>query len=319
MECKNPEQRNTVLIGMKEILRGLVGDYEQELHDRLAPEEQLIYDTITDARFKGQQYYRPMHNFDVIGSGLVMCYREDLDRRVLMPAFGYHDIGNAFMDVDELEDSGASWEDTDKRISHANLSADKAVELLWSLRLNDMITVGDDTIFKVDEIIRGHDGPYTGIPIFNEQARQLRDADRVYVPSWSSYPKDLIAYMNDDRYKHLQGLSEEEIQETFLKQRLAFFYPTALENPLQAVLPLEPELAQYNEGGRCEPMYTDTAKSIVDHIFVQRFDEYRGEVWKETPEKFLEFFEKRLAEEGDWMLRLIDESKDLAYKCLTVR
>lgn len=183
-------------------------------------------------------------------------------------------MGYSGLKIASLE--GAAWENVDVRRRHALLSVEIARELLPGLAAKHGISYASEELSRIYRIIETHDDPYLGEDLKTEIERQHRDADRIFVLSVLSWYKDLLEYKNDQENGQKQGLTPE----SFLLQRLAFFYREPGENPLQHAYPLDVSLAEYNEGGRCEPFFTQKAKEIGDLLLEQRA--------RETEERFLD-------------------------------
>jgi hypothetical protein len=86
------------------------------------------------------------------------------------------------------------------------------------------LTISQERIEKLVEIIATHDNPYIGKPLTEQEALLHRDADRAFVISTTSFWKDYIAYLSDK--KHIKRFAEADITltpEAFLRLRQGSF------------------------------------------------------------------------------------------------
>ncbi|MCF7861530.1 hypothetical protein K9M79_04770 [Candidatus Woesearchaeota archaeon] len=302
MDYTNYIERRKLIEVMKQVNGEKIPLFEEKLIEKLQPQHKHIYRRLQNYAFNDGSWYRPAHNFVVTSTMVAICRTEGLDERNLIPTAMLHDIGNSLIKI--LEGKGADWENVDKRIAHRIVGSELAWEILKDLRKEGKIDLQDDEIQVMDDLIMTHDDPYLGIPLETLLEKQHRDADRAFVPSISSWYKDFLNYLDDTKNDYKKTLTPIK----FMKQRLAFFYNVPKDNPLQASSALDLSLTKYNEGGSCEPQFTQTGKQIVDHMFKQRSLELFSGVFELPVRQFKRFYSEGLDKEKQYFLSLIDKA-----------
>lgn len=302
MNLKDEHFRKQAVGLMKEIANFHQSQLGDNLSELLTEPEKIIYKFVRDLSFQEGAWYRPAHNIIVPAAMISICQREDFPRDLVYPAL-LHDAGNSLMVVADTT-KGADWENPDKRYKHMQLGSTMTSTALLFLK-----SLGYEMDTKripvLAEIVATHDYPYLCRELTTREELAHRDADRVFVPSALSWYKDLIAHASDTKYLEKAKASGMEISpEQFLLCRLAFFYKSETELPKlddSANLHLHPELASYNECGKTESPYTDTAKEMIDEMFVRRASELET-VRGCSLEQFGRLFERAFVSEIERLL-----------------
>lgn len=271
MNLKDAKWREDAVSVMKKILSSNQYRLANQLDDWLSAAEKSVHKFVRDLSFQEGAWYRPGHNLTVPAAMLAISQEEKFSRDLIYPAL-LHDSGYSLMKMAETT-KGADWGNPDKRYQHMHLGSIMTYSVLLHLR-SQGVDLGQKRIGELAAIVATHDYPYLGLKLTTQEELAHRDADRIFVPSALSWYKDLVAHASDDKY--LQKAKDWGIEicpEQFLLCRLAYFYSSKEDLPTgwdPQTYPLCPELAAYNEGGKVEAPYTQTAKSIINEMFKQR-------------------------------------------------
>ena len=310
MDYNNPKIRTELIDGMKKILSDNITAFNKKLESHLSYEEKFMFEKLNEHTinkedfFQGGSWYRPMHNLLVTATMITMCNYDKmskdpkLNRRVLVPTAMFHDIGNSFMEIKQGEE--ADWENKDKRITHRLIGAEKTKEILTSLVKEKKILMPENDMTEIEKLILTHDDPYLGLPLHSYPEKAHRDADRMYVPSVTSWYKDFLNYKDDKKDDYKRNLTPEQ----FLDQRIAFFYLNRVENPVEINRPLDVTLAKYNEGGKCEPMNIPIANKILGNVIAERVNEFNLGIFDMNKKDFFEFIEGAMKKEANYFTSL---------------
>ncbi|MCB0337364.1 MAG: hypothetical protein KDD62_13705, partial [Bdellovibrionales bacterium] len=193
------------------------------LHDLLLKSELTVFEEVNQLAFKEGSWFRPIHNRVVPLCMLHIISATDCQRDLMYPALN-HDAGMSLIAI-ECTHAGADWENKDKRKLHMELGAAYCRQQLTNLQAQGTLLITAGRINQLAEIVGTHDNPYLGIDLVAEEAKLVRDADRCFVMSFTSFWKDFLAYRSDDNYLEryrAQGLLL--LPQDLLAARLAFFY-----------------------------------------------------------------------------------------------
>ncbi len=327
MDFTNESVRKKTIGVMQEISKNRQPELNRTLHSLLTPAEQEIQRFVDGLAFQEGAWYRPAHNvivpasmiaicrygsystFDISGETATYIQHAPYPRDLVFVA-QLHDVGNSRMKIEETT-KGADWERVDKRWTHMQIGSDMLNEQLKDLRARGILDIPDERIAELRAIVATHDFPYIeGMPLKDPEARAHRGADRTFVPSVLSFWKDFIAYCVTPKY--LDGarkLGLELTPETFLSARLAFFYDnrsplSTVPDALQHTHSLDKRLASWNEGGRCEPAYTDVEKRVIDAMLTRRSHEVAAVTSgsMHTSDDFGALFERAFVDETTTLL-----------------
>ena len=245
----------------------IVDDHEmalfREFHAQLTQVARDIQSEVDMLAKDEGKWYRPSHNLVVNSSMCAMIQGGEAQDDMFYVA-QLHDAG---YEGQHIAMGGPGWEDIGVRDRHMIVGSDYCRTRLT----NDAYILGlnGDRIEELAQMVGVHDNPYLGIPIVGE-ARALRSADRCFVPSVISWYKDMLAYVVSEAYmQKVHDLGGEYSPEMFLDARIAFFFDDG--SPFDRSF--RPELASFNEGGGCEPCYTQTEKGIVTRMIQSRIGE----------------------------------------------
>jgi len=125
---------------MKSLIEQKVPGYEKRLLEHLSTEEQTMYETLQKYSFEENSWYRPLHNFVVTTAMIAICKQENLNRRILVPAAMFHDIGYAFIKLNGL------YITTDNRKAHCEIGSQKTENILLTLKSKKKISRSDSEI-----------------------------------------------------------------------------------------------------------------------------------------------------------------------------
>lgn len=294
MKFKDPEIRKNSINVMKEIVASSQPRFDDMLIGILNPAERFAFEEVRNMAWEEGKWYRPPHNVIVTASGIA-SYKFDPEKCSEFVKLNsiIHDAGYQTIELGGSE-KGAVWEAHDVRLQHMEGSKIFGKRMYELLRTNGLITITDEEIEVQCNILGEHDNPYLMLPMNEEESKFLRDADRAYVPSASSYYKDLITHYDDEGYlRRAAELGEEVSPEFFLRARMALMWPDTDWIPVSLDtdrFPLETRLRHYSEG-KGEPQRTEVGKEIVDAMLLNRARELEGVMSAHTVEYFGKIFE----------------------------
>ncbi|HIH17496.1 MAG TPA: HD domain-containing protein [Nanoarchaeota archaeon] len=279
MDIRDSEQRHEMLESLIAVTDFLTPAFSERLKSRLNDKEKLLYEAVEGVTFAEGNWYRPHHNFIVTASMLSLCFWEGLDRNVLMPAAILHDIGYSALKISKY---GADWNSRDKRIAHMEAGAVMAADILKGTASMPAEVDGVERVEEIVEIIRTHDNCYIGEPYETDNQLYHRDADRLYVMSFSSFYKDFLNYLDTGKITSV---------EDYLLGRGLSFYNESKE-----------EVVEESGNYKYIPFTLMTAKRLGDEQFRQRTEEINQGVIDMHPEHFAKYSKDRLLLEADWIL-----------------
>jgi len=242
MNIKTRKDRLEVIETLKNVVDSLMPELDARLIRKLRPQERKLYAKLNEITFDEGSWYQPHHNFIVTAAMDQICRTNPtLHREPLMSVAMLHDIGYSGLKVSM---QGADWKSADKRKAHmakgAEMYRDIMVEMskngeyhLNPLRLDDF---EDSTYSDIEDcayLVSIHDNPYIGKTIDKPEGLFLRDADRLYVCSFSSFIKDYLNYL--DKEPRLKA-------EQFVQRRVYSFIKPEEQNPLFLIMPDRPEM-----------------------------------------------------------------------------
>lgn len=273
MDMQNLGERHEALEVLIMTTNSLTHSFSERLKPKLNAQEARLYEIVEGVTFKEGSWYRPHHNFIVTAAMLSLCLKENLDRNVLMPAAILHDIGYSVVEISKY---GADWTGKDKRIAHMEAGAVMARGILGETGLS----LGERD--EIVEIIRTHDNCYIGEPYSTDNQLYHRDADRLYVMSFSSFYKDFLNYLDTSKVT--------SVGDHLSKSSLSFYN----EN--------KEDTAEESGDYRYIPFTLMSAKRLGDEQFRQRTEEINQRVIDMHPEHFAKYSKERLTLEADWIL-----------------
>jgi len=290
MNIHDEKGRGEILNALRASVEEVTPEFSSRLKEKLTEEEKLLFEEVENLTFKEGNWYRPHHNFIVTTAMLFFCLSENLNRKVLMPAAILHDIGYAAMKIGMRK---ADWERKDKRIAHMEAGAELAKEILQRLNKENKINLTAEQIDEIIGIIATHDNCYMGKPYTTENQKVHLDADRSYVMAFSSFYKDLLNYLDIGKVKDAEDL---------LLNRVAFFFSTSEENPIQKDYPLSLERQRSNEGEYRIPLNLKSAKILSKEQFHQRAMEIQNGIFELNLSDFRGYCMERLRKEAEFFL-----------------
>ena len=289
MDIHDETEREEILNALKEAVEEVTPGFTSRIKEHLTEEERAIFEEVEKLTFKEGNWYRPHHNFIVTTAMLVFCLSENLDRKILIPAAILHDIGYAAMKIGMRK---ADWQGKGMRVAHMKAGAEMAKEILQRLNKDGKISLTAEQD-EIIEIIATHDNCYIGKPYTTNKQKFHLDADRTYVVSFSSFYKDLLNYLDIVKVKDAEDL---------LLNRVAFFFFSPEENPIQDTHPLDLERRRKNEGEHKILPNLGMAREISIWQFQQRREELQNRIFELSLNDFRDYCKERLKKEADWLL-----------------
>jgi hypothetical protein len=219
---KNDLLRVRLLNALQEASKSAEKECKTLLTQRLNSTERELLDWVNYLPFIDGSWYRPIHNLVVPMAMTRICRESKAPRILVIPAI-VHDVGYTAYEVPGTL-QGAGWASTPMREGHQLASKEMSKPILNRLREEGKLTIPDDTLEHILEIIATHDNPYIGIPLTDHLAKLHRDADRSFVISCVSFWKDYLAYISDA--KRMQKFAADGVRlspDTFLRLREASF------------------------------------------------------------------------------------------------
>ena len=230
--------RVRLLNALQEASRSAEKECKELLIERLNSTERELLDWVNYFPFVDGSWYRPIHNLVVPMAMARICRESNAPRILLIPAI-VHDVGYTAFEVPGTL-QGAGWTSVSMREGHQLASKEMSKPILARLREEGKLTMSDDTLEHILEIIATHDNPYIGDPLTDPLAKLHRDADRSFVISCVSFWKDYLAYLSDA--KRMQKFAADGVRlspDTFLRLREASFESDP-ESPLARHTSFEP-------------------------------------------------------------------------------
>ena len=284
MDIQTASERHEMLENLIAVVSHLTPSFSERLKSKLDENEVKLYGAVEGVTFEEGNWFRPHHNFIATSAMLALCLKDDLERNVLMPAAILHYIGYSALKISKY---GADWQGKDKRVAHMEAGALMAKDVLKDSSLSP------EKIGEIIEIIRTHDNCYIGEPYQTHNQLYHRDADRLYVMSFSSFYKDALNYLDTGII-----FSVEE----HLIDRIAHFYESEDDNPIKPEFSLDRARSGKSEGKACIPFTLSTAKIFGGEQFVQRAEEVKERIADMNPSSFSKYSEQRLNLEADWLI-----------------
>jgi hypothetical protein len=244
----------------------VIDEYEHHFYDRfyshLTEGQRSVQDLADKCAYDEGKWYRRSHNL-VVCTGMRAIINADEAPEFMYYSAPLHDIG---YDTEKLSKGDPDWEKLDVRVRHMRLGKDKAKNELMELR--QQLGLNKREIREIARCIGEHDNPYINLPILGLTG-VLRSADRCFVPSVTSYYKDMVSYLSSPEYMdRAEKLGMSYNPDSFFDARVAFFFED--ESPFDREF--RPDFASFNEGGGCEPCYTETERLIVTKMLQGRLE-----------------------------------------------
>ncbi|MFH1455969.1 MAG: hypothetical protein ABIF40_03400 [archaeon] len=300
MNIKTKKSRLEVIETLKNVVDSLMPEFNTRLVQKLRPQERRLYQRLGEITFDEGNWYRPHHNFIVTAAMNQICRKNSfLRREALMSLAMLHDIGYSRL---KINIQGADWESADKRIAHmvegAHMYREIMVDMhkngkyhLNPIRLDDFDDGPYSSIEDCAHIVAVHDNPYIGKTIDKPDGLHLRDADRLYVCSFSSFVKDYLNYLD----KEMKLTAEQ-----FVQRRAYSFIRPEEQNPLFLIMPDRPE--QFYEK-KYEPFILEHPKKLWTQQIMDRGFEVRcNRMFDMDIQEFKYYAEKELQREAEQFL-----------------
>lgn len=310
MDLNNEQTRNNLNGIMQEVVQLEQQGMDNRLRTHLNPSEEALLDYIRDFKFDGGKWYRPIHDVVCTTTALRIVKADDFPRDLILPTI-IHDAGYVNFNLDKSTDE-AAWEKLNVREQHMYDGALMGNAAFHMLRSGGLIDSSDERIGELVSMIAVHDNPYLDRPIVNQEARIVRDCDRSYVPSITSWYKDMVSHHGNSKYhKKAEKLGQVVSPELFLRSRMAAFWPDKNAIPFGWNLsrfPLETSFETYNEGAKCEPQLTVTGGDIVNKFMKNRLAEYDEFLALGSEKEFGDFLEEHFKSEMEQLFSYAERS-----------
>ena len=242
---------------------------QNAVHDAFAPSQAILLSLISPAerrvlefanslQFEAGSWYRPFHNLVVTASMCGICLTSNAARDLVYAAI-LHDIGYSSLNLPHTT-QGSSWNKEDVRLAHMRIGAQESERYLREQCTAGMLSLSDERLAKLIQIVATHDDPYLGRPLTDPEALLHRDADRCYVISCSSFWKDYTAHVAD----HLNSQSSSDAAlvaapDALLHRRYLSFFGD--------------RVGTARDGVTCEPLVTSYAQEVIKGQYTRRLNE----------------------------------------------
>lgn len=184
--------------------------------------ERLTLSFVHSQPLSDGSWYRPFHNLFVPMAMIRICESSGADRDLVLAAI-LHDVGYSALEIPGTL-QGAAWDKKHARLEHMAASRVMSERHLRQLINDGNLSMSEERLQKILEIIATHDDPYIGKPLSDSEALLHRDADRLFVISCTSFWKDYLALLSDPtQLKRFDGAGVEATPEALLAQRQLSF------------------------------------------------------------------------------------------------
>ncbi len=270
MNLKNSSIRLRTIECLQDVVTTIMPQLNNELKCKLRPQERLLWAELQKLTWLEGNWYRPHHNFIVTATMNQFCQQNPIfGRGFLMSLAMLHDIGYTKL---QIAKQGQDWNSVEKRKAHMKFGAEMYKEIIEQMEQEGTYSINRFDFDEEDgpwptiemgvEIIGTHDNPYIGEELPNISfAHILRDMDRLYVCSFSSFVKDYINYLDKE-----QGLTPLD----FVQRTVYYFIQPEDQNPLQTLMP---NLTSQFKEEKFEAYYTDFAFRLWQQQIYARGEE----------------------------------------------
>jgi hypothetical protein len=292
--------RSALMEYISRLSKQVYTDFKPRFLESLSESNRQLYTSLCKIPYAQKDWWRDQHDIIVARSMAKIIEGEAVRGNSSVPLWlisvalihdrGYGVLANLRSDNAEgyLSVGGAHWENIDIRLRHSFLSRELAEVCLYGrfpekLNVEPFATVGrcspavtedEEELFL--EIVEKHDHPliqkYEALPALG---RHHFDADSLYSISLSSFVKDFLSYLGDEKKREQVLQSGIFNSDTFslrdlLLIRLSRYYAHASELPKDwpvETFPLNTRAVQLAEGCRCIVPHSETAKHLTDCAF----------------------------------------------------
>lgn len=301
----NVDARLALTQTLSQLSKECYNQFKSQFIDSLSDANQALYNKLCQIPYAEKDWWRDQHDIIVTRAMAKIIQGEAQRGAELLPEWlitvalihdrGYGVLANTPQLGTEnyLKTAGAHWENVDVRLHHSYLSRELAeISLLGRhpemLSSEPYVQVGNcqHTIPNSEaelflEIVEKHDHPlierYEDLP---QLGRHHFDADSLYSISLSSFVKDYLSYLSDDKKRAQIQQSALFGSECFtlrdlLTIRLSRYYRCESELPLNWPIdssPLNTNAYQLAEGRRCLVPHSVTAKQLTDTAFLRLYE-----------------------------------------------
>jgi hypothetical protein len=298
----NVNSRLALTQALSQLSKECYNQFKSQFIDSLSNANRDLYNKLCQIPYAEKDWWRDQHDIIVTRAMAKITQGEAERGAELLPEWlitvalihdrGYGVLANTPQQETEnyLKTAGAHWENIDIRLRHSYLSRELAeISLLGRhpemLNSEPYVRVGtcQHTIHNSEaelflEIVEKHDHPlierYEDLP---QLGRHHFDADSLYSISLSSFVKDYLSYLSDDKKRtqiQQSGIfgSEGFTLRDLLTIRLSRYYTCESELPLNWPIdssPLNTNAYQLAEGRRCLVPHSVAAKQLTDTAFLR--------------------------------------------------
>lgn len=270
---------------LKQLVQELAPSFINNVKKELLNSEQKIFEQIIPYYLCGGRFYDPWHIPLSTRFMIALCQKEKLDRAVFVAAILLHDSG--YSKITEENNALTKGDvSNNHRVSHMNLGQLIADELFQK---NNGFGFSRAQQEKVKSLIATHDNPYIGKLLMTNNEKLLRDADRYYVLSFTSFVKDFLRYIEKDHLFTPEG---------FMKERICMFFSEPEINTFgfeQKFLPTPSDFEKYHLN--YEPMFTSFGKNHVLLQLQERMKDVHARLFQMDGMAFADYCRRRMKEE----------------------
>lgn len=270
---------------LKQLVQKLAPSFLSEVKKELQEPEQKILEQAIPYYVRGGRFYDLWHITLSTRFMIALCKEEKVERAVFVPAIILHDSG--YSKITETNSAMRKGNiNQDERIAHMYFGQEIAEELFQK---NKGFGLSKTQQERIKALIATHDNPYIGKPLTTEEEKIHRDADRVYVLSFTSFVKDFLRYLETN-----PTLDPEE----FMKGRVCMFF---LESEIKKFefkkkyTPTTADFEKYHK--KYEPMFTSFGKKKALAQVRERMRDIEAGLFQMDEKAFEEYCQRRMEEE----------------------
>lgn len=273
MNQKKAQQMLTIL---EDAITELAPGFHRQVRSGLAGAYKPIWDLALPLYKKAGRFYDLWHIPFSTRCMQKLCEIESLNTNVFIPAVILHDIGYSAMTGKDVRIGNIDA--VGDRELHMQFGAQQAIRLFAE---NDGFSLSDDEQKKIIQLIEIHDNPYIGKKLMTKEQKLFRDADRIYVLSFSSFTKDYLRKVAD---------TPSLTPQILLSQRISSFHGDDM--PLK-----------FGKDGfeaqtkHIEPLESTCSQQFNEDQIVARQDDIEKKFFEYSLEQFRVYCRKRLVEE----------------------
>ncbi len=213
-----------------------------------------------------------------------LCKNRNLNRNTFIPTIILHDSGYAKIVGNNPNLAKGNW-NADTRIAHMHYGQEIAQELFNKYKFN----LTNEEKQQIKAIIATHDNPYINKPLIEENEKIHRDADRIYVLSFTSFVKDFLRYKEKNKNTTPEG---------FLRSRICFFFNKEECEKLDIDVTLKPTKEDFEKYKiRYEPMYSKLGRERNIVQLKARIEDIKNNIFTMGLQEFEVYCRKYMIEE----------------------